>query len=84
MSDTIEPLQHTFVKEVIEREKSTLFDLIEAFGSAVHIVLPEVFQENIDLFKRVLEQYGMKYGIMYAAKANKGKSFLEMASKASI
>ncbi|MDD4352146.1 MAG: hypothetical protein PHU71_04155 [Candidatus Gracilibacteria bacterium] len=80
---SIEPIRHPLVQEIIEHEGKTLFELVEVFGSAVHILLPEIFQENLTLYESALKKYELKHGILYAAKANKGRSFLEMCSKAS-
>lgn len=81
--ENINPLQHAFIEEILEKERVKLFQLLEAFGSAIHVLLPEIFQENIELYKSILEKYNLDYQILFAAKANKGKSFLEICSQTS-
>ncbi|MGX9725971.1 MAG: hypothetical protein ACTFAK_01240 [Candidatus Electronema sp. VV] len=81
--ENINPLQHAFIEAILEKERVQLFQLLEAFGSAIHILLPEVFKENIELYNSIFEKYNLDYQILFAAKANKGKSFLEICSQMS-
>ncbi|MEI2770828.1 MAG: alanine racemase [Candidatus Competibacter sp.] len=59
--------------------------MTEMHGGSVHFLFPDVFRENIRAFRQVLkEPAGLDHDISFAVKANKGMSFLEVASKEGI
>lgn len=77
----IQPIIHPEVSHFIENEHAKIFELIEAFGSAVHLVFPEIVGQNANCYRQAFKEADIDGSILYAAKANKSRAFLEMVSK---
>lgn len=78
----ISPIIHPEVTKFIKEGSSKLFELIEAFGSSLHIVFPEIAGANLTRFKKTLRQSNVEGSVFYAAKANKSEAVLEAMAKA--
>jgi diaminopimelate decarboxylase len=77
----IPPIIHHEVSHFLENETSKIFELIEAFGSALHLIFPAIVEQNIRSYQQTLKDHDVEGSILYAAKANKSKAVLEMISK---
>lgn len=78
------PIIHPRISEYIDHEREKVFELIDAFGSALHIVFPEIAGENIERYLRVFSETSTNGEIFYAMKANKSEAILEAVSNAGI
>lgn len=78
------PIIHPRVSEYIDHEREELFELIDAFGSVLHIVFPEIVGENIERYRKVFSETSTDGKIFYAMKANKSEAILETAANADI
>lgn len=72
---------HPDVNHFLENETSKIFELIEAFGSALHLVFPKIVEQNIKSYQQTFNDFDINGFILYAAKANKSRAFLEMISR---
>lgn len=59
-------------------------EMVEKYGSPLHLLYPKNFSKNIDAFTQILEKREIKYKIYYAHKCNKSKVFLQEALKKNI
>jgi len=74
-------VQHRVVQDLILNHKEKLFELVDACGPVIHILFPEIFEENLRAYQSVFDEYEIPGEIFYAQKANKGKAFLEIAAR---
>lgn len=70
------PLTASWVDHLVQK-KEVLTGLIEKYGSPINIHHLKMFDENIDLFKKVGKKNGINSKIFYARKANKSKFLVE-------
>lgn len=78
MYQSIKPYIHPKLKEVVE-SKSKLFEIAQLHNGAIHILMPEIMDENINEFKRTFEELGMDYDIRFAHKTNKSYAHVRQA-----
>jgi diaminopimelate decarboxylase len=78
------PILHPNIEQYIDQERDSIFDLLAAFGSPLHILFPEIMLENCELFQNILSKKEIDGKVYFACKANKSPSFLQMAVKAGI
>jgi diaminopimelate decarboxylase len=45
------------------------------------MLFPEIFVENVNLFKGIYKKYNLDWKIFFACKSNKWKSFINASSK---
>lgn len=77
------PRKNRVTEEVLEnREK--LFELVDAFGSPLNIVLPESISENISQYQQVYEDHRVSGKIFLAHKANKSEALINEAESKGI
>lgn len=77
-------LKHPKVIDIIKNEKHKIFELLNALGSPIHILIPEIFTENIAIFSKAFSDAKVDGKVHYAHKANKSASFIEMCAKSRI
>jgi diaminopimelate decarboxylase len=70
-------LQHPLTAALIENHPTLLRQLSKGLGSTLHLLLPDVFVENVRQFQHVLDQHGVNGLILFAKKANKARCFIE-------
>lgn len=76
LSPNVNPL----VDQFLSSQKNTLFSLMDAFGSPLHILFPQIFTRNVAAYQNILSKTHIDGKIYFACKANKSKTFLEMSS----
>lgn len=75
--------QNEEIKNFIE-DKENIFDLIKKYWSPCHFIFPKSFWENIEKFKKTLDDFDLKYKIFYAHKSNKTPIFLDICKEKNI
>jgi diaminopimelate decarboxylase len=65
-------------------DPATLRRAVALFGAPLHVLLPQVFHDNLDRFRAVLDQHRMPYRICYAHKANQAAVFVDAAQRRGI
>lgn len=60
------------------------FDLVDALGSPLHVLLPEAFADNIRRFRQAADARGVTMSLLYAMKVSKSQSLLAAAAACGI
>ncbi len=69
--------QHSLIQQIFREHERELLQLLRGLGSPLHVVLPQVFAENICRFKQVLSDAGIQSRILFAKKSNKAACFVQ-------
>jgi len=81
---TLTSHQHELVASLLGNHSDKLRELIYGLGSPLHIVLPQVFRENILRFKQTLSENNPEGMVFYAQKANKANCFTKACADSDI
>ncbi|QWF77889.1 alanine racemase [Amycolatopsis sp. CA-230715] len=73
-------LRHPTVATLLDDHRALLGDLLDGLGSPLHVVLPEVFEENIARLRQAFAETGADVDILFAKKANKAGCFVSSAA----
>ncbi|MFF0483602.1 amino acid decarboxylase [Streptomyces sp. NPDC004435] len=73
-------LRHPTVSRLLEDHRALLADLLDGLGSPLHVVLPEVFEENVGRLGRAFAGAGADVDILFAKKANKADCYVRSAA----
>ncbi|WBL26472.1 Y4yA family PLP-dependent enzyme [Zunongwangia sp. HGR-M22] len=77
------PITSEWMEEVM-RDKSLIEQLISKYGSPVNLHHLPTFSSNIERFRELFAQYGLRHQIYYARKANKSKALVQKALQSGI
>lgn len=83
MYQSIRPYIHPKLKEIVESKKK-LFEISVLHNGAIHILMPEIMDENINEFKKTFEELGIDYDIRFAHKTNKSHALVRQAKLSKI
>jgi len=78
MYQSIKPYIHPKLKRVIE-DRNKLFEVTQLHNGPIHILMPEIMDENINEFKKIFEELGVDYDIRFAHKTNKSSALVRQA-----
>jgi len=67
--------QHELVVSLLRNHADKLRELLSGLGSPLHIVLPQLFRDNVLKFKNTLSKNNLEGMVFYAQKANKANCF---------
>jgi len=70
-------LQHPLTATLMTHHRGLLSELSRGLGSTLHVLLPEVFDDTVRQFRQALDDAGVDGLVLFAKKANKGRSFVE-------
>ncbi|MEU6297308.1 alanine racemase [Streptomyces erythrochromogenes] len=73
-------LRHPSVSTLLADHLGLLADLLDGLGSPLHVVLPEVFEENVARLRRAFAGAGVTADILFAKKANKADCYVRSAA----
>ncbi|MCZ7456419.1 alanine racemase [Streptomyces sp. WMMC940] len=73
-------LRHPMVSSLLTDHRALLADLLDGLGSPLHIVLPEIFEENVVGLRRAFAEAGATADILFAKKANKADCYVRSAA----
>ncbi|MFE0678115.1 alanine racemase [Streptomyces sp. NPDC058867] len=73
-------LRHPTVSALLADHRVLLADLLDGLGSPLHIVLPEIFEENVTALRRAFAESGATADILFAKKANKADCYAKSAA----
>jgi len=79
----LKPKTSKYVENVLEQEE-LLQQLLHGLGSPLNIILPEMFERNINQFRDVFKKHKVNGSIYYAHKANKSSALVAEAKKQDI
>ncbi|MCP2289767.1 decarboxylase [Nocardia amikacinitolerans] len=74
---------HPLIRAFLDA-RETLDETLTRFGSPVHLVFPQVFAENLENLRAVLDRELPRYRICYAHKANQSRAFVRTAEHTGI
>ncbi|HND66706.1 MAG TPA: hypothetical protein PL112_07930 [Candidatus Obscuribacter sp.] len=69
------PKVHPVIKRFIE-EKSTLFQLVQALGSPLNVIFPELLHDNVENFRQAFSDAGVIGKVFFAHKCNQSDSLV--------
>ncbi|WP_409496747.1 alanine racemase [Amycolatopsis sp. cmx-11-12] len=69
-------LRHPTVTTLLDDHWALLADLMDGLGSPLHVVLPEVFEENVTGLRQAFADAGAEVDILFAKKANKADCYV--------
>ncbi|MFG3661532.1 alanine racemase [Streptomyces sp. NPDC047706] len=73
-------LRHPTVSTLLADHQTLLADLLDGLGSPLHIVLPEIFEENVTGLRQAFAEAGATADILFAKKANKADCYVRSAA----
>ncbi|UQX03977.1 alanine racemase [Streptomyces sp. RerS4] len=73
-------LRHPTVSTLLADHRVLLADLLDGLGSPLHVVLPEIFEENVAGLRQAFAEAGVTAGILFAKKANKADCYVTSAA----
>lgn len=73
-------LRHPTVSTLLADHRVLLADLLDGLGSPLHIVLPEIFEENVVRLRQAFAEAGATADILFAKKANKADCYVTSAA----
>lgn len=74
---------HPLVRAFLDT-RDAVEEMVIRFGSPVHLVFPQVYAENLERLRTVLDSRGARYRICYAHKVNQSQAFVRTAEHAGI
>lgn len=81
MEQGIPSVVHPMISSFLDLKRELLFDLVDAFGSPLHILFPEIFQNNVQEYIQVFQNHTIdNYSVLFAMKSNKADAFLEVSA----
>ena len=76
---SLEPKIHDKIKRFLKNEKD-IFDLVDAFGSPLNLMFPQIIDENINGFTNIYEKHNIQGEVFFSTKPNKSISAMRQAS----
>ncbi|MEU9029023.1 alanine racemase [Streptomyces sp. NPDC048383] len=73
-------LRHPTVSTLLANHRVLLADLLDGLGSPLHVVLPEIFEENVVKLRQAFTEAGVTADILFAKKANKADCYVRSAA----
>lgn len=73
--------QHPFVNTLLNHHASRLSELAGGLGSPLHVVLPQIFTENLRQMQEVFAKSGVTGALLFAKKANKADCFVRVCAE---
>ncbi|AZC21903.1 alanine racemase [Pseudomonas sessilinigenes] len=83
-SNPLASLRHARVDDLLRQHPAALHDLVQGLGSPLHLMLPQVFVENIRQFQRTFDQAPATGTLLFAKKANKADCLIQACSQEGI
>lgn len=76
--------RHPLTDALLTRHVRTLQALSGGLGSPLHVLLPQVFAENLRQFKALFADYGIDARVLFAKKANKAACLVHSCAEQGI
>jgi diaminopimelate decarboxylase len=72
------------IETLMLKHKGKLQEWVNGLGSPLHLLFPDIFQQNIEKFKEVLNENKVDYQLLFAKKANKAQCFAQICAQQNI
>ncbi len=77
---SLRPRVHATIADYIRTQEQQIFDLVDAFGSPLNMIFPQIIEENIAAFRAVYQKHHLQGRIYYTTKPNKAQAILRQAA----
>ncbi|MEU4623274.1 alanine racemase [Actinoplanes sp. NPDC023801] len=77
-------LRNPAVSALLDNDPALLESLVDGLGSPLHVVLPEVFEDNVTALREAFTRSGAVVDILFAKKANKADAYVRAAARLGI
>ena len=77
---SLPPIITPITEAFLEHNQQTAFDLVDAFGSPLNLIFPQVIDQNIKAFQDVYKRNNLSGNIYFTSKPNKSLSVMRQAS----
>ena len=81
---TLPPILDRSIADILHSAPQTLLELVDWYGSPLHVIWPHILQRNVDAFRAVLHAYALNFEIFYGAKVNKSLALVRAAVESGI
>lgn len=75
----LRPILDPAISDVVHSSPGTLLDLVDRYGSPLHMVWPHALGKNVEAFRAVLRAHEVRSEIFYGAKVNKSQALVRAA-----
>jgi len=72
------------IETLMHKHKDKLQEWVNGLGSPLHLLFPDIFQQNIEKFKQVLNEHKINHQLLFAKKANKAQCFAQICAQQNI
>ncbi|GLU31276.1 Y4yA family PLP-dependent enzyme [Trinickia caryophylli] len=80
----LRPILGAALARLVRSAPQALFELTQAYGSPLNVVVPDVLVRNVEALRAVLHRHGVAFQIFYGAKVNKSPALVSAAVQAGI
>jgi diaminopimelate decarboxylase len=80
----LRPILDRSIASILHSTPQTLLELVDRYGSPLHVIWPHILQRNVDAFRAVLHAYALNFEIFYGAKVNKSLALVRAAVESGI
>ena len=75
----LRPRIHSRIENYLKNEQDIL-DLVDAFGSPLNLIFPQIIEENIRSFTDIYEKHNLKGRVYFTTKPNKSNAIIKQAT----
>lgn len=68
------------IENLMHEHMDKLQEWVNGLGSPLHLLFPDIFQKNIESFKKVLNKSKVNYQLLFAKKANKAQCLAQICA----
>ena len=77
---SLKPRMHDHIRAYLNEYQEQIFDLVDAFGSPLNLMFPQVIEDNIAAFREVYDRYNIQGRVYVSTKPNKSAAALKQAA----
>ncbi len=77
-------LRHPAVSALLDDQRALLESLLDGLGSPLHVLLPDMFEENVAALREAFVELGVDADVLFAKKANKAHCYVSSAARLGI
>lgn len=77
---SLPPIVNSITQSFIDQQPEMIFDLVDAFGSPMNLIFPQMIDRNIAAFKNIYKKNNLSGQIYFTSKPNKSVSIMRQAS----
>jgi diaminopimelate decarboxylase len=78
------PILDRSIADTLYSAPQTLLELVDRYGSPLHVIWPHILQRNVDAFRAVLHAHALRFEIFYGAKVNKSQALIRAAVESGV